>query len=404
MDGQGSALTLRRTTLAWLAALLVGAAALAAVSYRARDPDSRLYAEISARLAERPVREWIAPKFPEGWYLEGYFREHPAGLFWLPALAGRLGYPPAQAAYAANALYQILTLVLCCALAAALVEGIEARALAVLLQLLPVAFTYRIRANHEQALLLFLLLALYGAERARRRVGWAAVIAVGLVGVLLVKGLFAVVAAVACAIWVLARRAAPGSSRAALLGLVAGVAVTAAAALLYDSGHRAVTGEAFWAVNLGRQLGVASAPRSSAFWLDKSSNLVWYAARVLWFAFPWSLVLAWRSVGMVRRSAACPPGGARDGLLFAQLFGLFALLAFSLSDRRADRYLFPVYYAVGAAGAVIGLRVFPRMRALFDRLDRHHPLPAVAVWLLTFGLHLLGGLVGLPTVKVWPPG
>ena len=44
--------------------------------------------------------------------------------------------------------------------------------LTLLVQLLPVAFVFRVRANHEQALLLFLLLAMLGTERARRRPAW----------------------------------------------------------------------------------------------------------------------------------------------------------------------------------------------------------------------------------------
>jgi len=392
-----------REILLWLAAVVLGAVALAFVSYSTRDPDSRLYAEIGAELAVRPPARWIAPEFPEGWYLKGLFREHPAGIFFLPALLGRLGYPALQAAYAANALYQALSIVMLCRLAATLVEGVEARALGILVQLLPIAFTYRIRANHEQALLLWLLVALYGTERARRHPAWIGVMVAGLVGVLLTKGVFVVVGIAACAIWLLVRRDAPGASLRAAGGLLVAIAVVLAAAWVYDACYREVTGEPFWTVNLGRQLGVASAPRSRAFLFDKASNLVWYAARALWFAFPWSLVLvAWLAFREGR--GGCPPGGARDGLCFAALFASLCLLAFSLSDRRADRYLFPVYYAVGSAGAVIGLRASSRLRALAERLDAWHPLPAVAVWALGFGLHLLGGLIGLPTVKVWPPG
>lgn len=389
--------------LPWLAVVVLGAVALAALSYRTRDPDSRLYSEIGAQLATRAPERWIAPEFPPGWYMNGLFREHPAGVHLLPALMGRLGFPPLQAAYAANALYQAMCIVMLCGLASTLVEGVEARALGLLIQLLPVAFTYRIRANHEQAVLLCLLVALYGAERARRHPAWTLAMAAGLVGLLLVKGMFVVLGIGACVMWLFARRSAGGSSRLAAIGLAVAVAAVAAAAWSYEYGYRAVTGEPFWAVNLGRQLGAASAARSEAALFDKAANLVWYAARVLWFAFPWSLVLAVWLVLRRRLAMACPPGGARDGLRFTLLFGGLCVLAFSLSDRRADRYIFPVYYAVGSAGTVVGLRAFPRLRAAFERLDPWHPLPAVAVWALTFGLHILGGWIGLPTLKLWPP-
>jgi hypothetical protein len=74
---------------------------------------------------------------------------------------------------------------------------------------------------------------------------------------------------------------------------------------------------------------------------------------------------------------------------------------FSLSERRADRYIFPVYYAVGAAGGVAALRLSPSLRRLAERLDRGW-VPA-AVWLAAFTAHLFAGRLGLPTLKVWAP-
>ena len=146
----------------WAIALSIVAVALPGFDVGTRDPDSRLYAEIAAAMAAQPVDRWIAPLFPPGWYMSGYFREHPVGVHLLPALLGKLGYPAPQAAFAANALYQVLSLVLLQRVAAALVGPLEARSLGWLLQLIPIAFTFRIRANHEQAILLCLLLALYG--------------------------------------------------------------------------------------------------------------------------------------------------------------------------------------------------------------------------------------------------
>ena len=127
------------------------------------------------------------------------------GLLVPAALLASIGYPPEQAAYALNTLYQCATLVLVPRLAATLVSGFEARALAWLLQLLPIAFTYRVRANHEQALLLCLVVALVGTDWSRRHARFAVLTALGLVGMLLVKGTFAVFGPLLCA---------PGWSRA----------------------------------------------------------------------------------------------------------------------------------------------------------------------------------------------
>ena len=48
------------------------------------------------------------------------------------------------------------------------------------------------------------------------------------------------------------------------------------------------------------------------------------------------------------------------------------------------------------------MRRWRRVRHWLGRLD--HPLAPVAVWAVTFALHLAGGrLLHLPRIKLWPP-
>jgi 4-amino-4-deoxy-L-arabinose transferase-like glycosyltransferase len=399
--------------VAWVLVLAAGWIALGALGYRTRDADSRLYSEMAARMAAAPAAGWIAPEFPPGWFMSGLFREHPVGLFVPAAGLARLGYPALQAGYALNALYQVLTIVLVQRLAAALMPGLEARALGWLVQLLPIAFTFRIRANHEQAVLLCLVAALYGVERARRRPRWALLTVAALVGLLLVKGALAVFGPALCALWLLARRlTARGSApadRAAWLGLTAGVVAMAATAGFYEQLYRQATGEPFWSFYLARQLGVAAATSGGAGLGVKLCNFVWYLGRVLWFPFPWSLALVgavWQTRRVRWRSGSGSEvepvdSGALAGVLFAVATAVLYVGLFSLSDRRADRYIFPVYYAVGAAGGVAALRAVPRLARLADALDQ--PWVPGAVWFVTFVAHLFAGRLGLPTVKVWAP-
>ena len=403
----------RRGFVAWVVVLATGWLALGALGYRTRDADSRLYAEMTARMSEAPASGWIAPEFPPGWYMSGPFREHPVGLFVPAAALARLGYPAPQAAYALNAVYQVLTIVLIQKLAGTLVPGLEARALGWLVQLLPIAFTFRIRANHEQAVLLCLVAALYGVERSRTRPRWALLTVTGLVGLLLVKGVLAVFGPVLCVLWLLARRlTAPEpapADRAAWLGVAAGAVAMGATAGLYEQLYRQATGEPFWSFYLARQLGVAAAAGEGLGLAVKAYNLVWYLGRVLWFPFPWSVALllaawharrlAWRSSPAVDAEPAAR--GALAGGLFAIATVVLYVGLFSLSDRRADRYIFPAYYAVGAAGGVAALRLWPRLRRLAGTLDR--PWVPAAVWGVTFVAHLFAGRLGLPTVKVWAP-
>jgi 4-amino-4-deoxy-L-arabinose transferase-like glycosyltransferase len=404
----------RRTgVVTWVLVLAAGWAALAALRYRTRDADSRLYAEMAARMSEAPAAGWIAPDFPPGWYMSGPFREHPVGLFVPAAALARLGYPALQAVYALNALYQVLTIVLLQRLATTLVPGLEARALGWLVQLLPIAFTFRIRANHEQAVLLCLVAALYGIECARARPRWALLTVAALAVLVLVKGVLAVFGPALCVLWLLARRftavAPPPPDRAAWLGLAAGVAAMGATAALYEQLYRVAAGQPFWSFYIGRQLGVAAAAGAGSGLAAKLGNLVWYLGRMLWFPFPWSLALAmaawharrvWWRPGLRSEADRLDPGVLAGGS-FAVAAAVLYIALFSLSDRRADRYVFPAYYAVGAAGGIAALRASARLARLAGALDR--PWVPAAVWAATFAAHLFAGRLGLPTVKVWAP-
>ena len=111
---------------------------------------------------------------------------------------------------------------------------------------------------------------------------------------------------------------------------------------------------------------------------------------------------AWRVArGASARESAAPDQATRAGVLFTAAVVALYVGLFSLSDRRADRYIFPVYYAAGAAGGVAALRLRPSLRQLAARLDR--PWLPAAVWAATFAAHLFAGRLGLPTVKLWAP-
>lgn len=395
MNGASGARSVPAEIAAWTLALLAAALTLAALGYRARDPDSVLYARIAADLAQRPLSEWIAPAWPAGAYMQGYFREHPIGLFVPAALLARAGYPAEQAAYALNALYQALTLALVPRLVLAIAPTTQARALAILLQLLPIAFAYRIRANHEPLLLLCFVVALLGVERSRRDVRWGALSILGLAGLLLVKGMLAAPALLACAGWAWLRPAPEGGSRAWIsLGLAA-VALMGLVAL-YQSAYRTATGESFLSYYLGRWVGDGSLRSPLDRILGFGYVFIWYAARVIWFAFPWSLA------ALVAIPAAFRGLRARHASAFALVATLLYLVPLAFSERKAERYIFPVYFVVATAGWLAAFGRFPRLTALAQRLERW-PHATVILWLVLFALHIAAGYSQLPRIKLWAP-
>jgi len=282
------------------------------------------------------------------------------------------------------------------------VAPVEARVLLWLLQLLPIAFTFRVRANQEQAVLVLLAVALLGTEHSRTRAAWALLTAVGLAGLFLVKGVVGLLGPAVCALWLVTRRDGVGSNRRAWWGLGGALAVVGLTVAAYELSYRHVTGEPFLADYLGRQLGLAAAPHSTGFVAQKVYNFVWYLGRLFWFPFPWSLALLVAAWSWRKKGVATTGGPAAGGLAFVLAVAGLYLVLFSLSDRRADRYVFPAYFALGAGGAIAALHRWGGLRRFAEAIDRHPAAPA-ALFLLLFALHVGAGRLGLPTIKLWAP-
>jgi hypothetical protein len=255
-------------------------------------------------------------------------------------------------------------------------------AIGCLLQLLPIAFVFRVRANQEYAVLAGLLFALYSTERARARRAWIAGMLAGFCAVLLVKGVFAFMVPVTCAIWLVSRapsNTSPRQDLAAWWGLllmpVAAVLVTAG----YEAAYVNVTGRSFLEIYRSRQLPEdALAPGSLVWRVFYTAS--WYVARILWYPFPWSLAVIASATAAIRRlqwwpvrdenRASYAKAPTWQGAWFAVTTALVLTGAFSLAHRKADRYIFPVYFLVAAAGAGYALersRVIQRVAAKLDR-------------------------------------
>lgn len=376
--------------LMWGGVWLLTALLIALTHYTSRDPDSQLYAGIAARLASEPVGTWIAPEWWGLWDSTGPFYEHPAGLFVLPAALARLGYPAEQAAYAVNALYQIVALCLIGVLAARVVTSSESRALLWLLQLLPIAFVFRVRANHEYAVLAALLFAVYAAERSRTRPVWTLGMIAGFCAVLLVKGAFAFIVPLTCAVWLIAR-----DGRIRLSAPWAAMAVLPIAAVLtawtYEAAYVRATGEPFLVHYMDKQLPLDQvvsgfSPRRVAY------NLTWYVSRVLWYAFPWSVLAGVVTAAALWRRKAWPVRTEHQGAWFALVASAALVVAFSLMHRKADRYLIPVYFISASVGVVYAIRRFPWLQRVVTRLDQPWVPPAFFVVLCVLRLVAIGPL------------
>lgn len=372
----------------WAVAIVAAAGLLVAAGYRSRDPDSALYAKLAADLARHPVSRWIAPEWGGAWNQEGLFREHPAGILWPPALLIKLGFPADQASYVVNMLYQAAAILLIPSVAAVVVRSVEARSLAWLLQLIPLAFVYRIRGNQEHPLLVCFLGLLYGTHRARAHPAWVLLVILAFCALVLIKGVFAVFALAAAGLWLLLIPPPErGSNLRGWAALGAAIVVAAALVAAYEAAYVRATGESFLEFYRTLRLGASISLSDPRVIPHSIGNAGWYALRLLWFAAPWSLaaVAAWwiwlrgpRDV-VDRTSAAA--------LLWSVLVVAVFIAALSPALVRAERFVFPAYFIVASVGVVSAIRWSPRIRDVVQAADRYPSLP-VTVWFGSFLLSL----------------
>lgn len=377
----------RREAIAWFASFLFVSSILVATRFASDDPDSALYAAISERLASGPISHWIAPEWWGNWNSEGLFHEHPVGVFLLPTALGALGIPGAQAAYVVGIAAGLACVLLIGRLISRITSPADGRLALVLLQFMPVAFIFRIRANHEYPMLLALLVLLIGldAVRASWRSIW--VVALALTAAVLVKGVFVVLPLLAAAFWMLTNpTGARGSIARPIVACVAGLAFVVLVAIAYDTHYLRVTQDTFWRAYWERQLGpLTLATPTDGGAATLASHLLFYAMRVLWHPAPWSLALivaAWTR----RNTLAAWWGGAspraRRGVFFALAFAFTAVAALSPASRFAERYVFSANYAIAALGVVVSLHAWPQLRAWMERLDARVPGLPIVTWLM----------------------
>ena len=383
----------RREPAVWVGALLVAWVLLAATAFVSRDPDSAFYAAMSARLAHSDAAHVIAPEWGGLWNGTGLWQEHPIGIYLAPIALAKAGYPDAQAAYAVGIAAGLACLLLLARLARA-AEPSAGRSALVLLQLVPAAFVFRVRANQEYPMLLCLLIALVALDGVRRSWGWSLAVAAALTAALLVKGVFVAIVLLGAGLWVLVNPLrVPGSIVRPLVALAGSLVAMAAVALVYDQLYEQAAGTTFWAGYWRRQLGPVADAAPGAGILPLVYHAFFYLAHLAWLSAPWGaalVALAWRAHQEALKRAA----------LFALAFAGVAIVLLSPSGRFAERYLFSPIFVTAAIGIAVECRRWPQIPVTIAQVERRVPFFPVLVWLI-----LISGRLGLgpllPRPRFW---
>ncbi len=362
---------LRRGLLA-LVAVALCVALVPLTGFRFLEDDSVLYGQMAGKLAGQPFSQWMTPQWPSGRWKSGNFEEHAAVFLWPAALLGMLGLPWMEAILTANFGYLLLSTLVGAHLTRRHAGPQAAQLFAWVWLLGPGVLTYLLRGNHEPALALGVLVALWGMDRATD--DWAGVTAavLGCVWCVAIKGVVGGLIIPALLLWWLLS----GRESRHLFTVVACVVGVAVFGAFYDSLYHYRTGRGFIATYLDIHLGYArEKERGTAG--AKLVNLGWYLAMTVWLVAPWSLVLV-RSLWTRRRSGLGIPVETRVMLASTAWVVLFL----SVFDRRSVRYAFATvpFMALACSGLLLENR--PRLRDAVARFSRWLP----EAWLATLVL------------------
>jgi hypothetical protein len=388
---------------AWVAALLLVWTLIGATGFVSRDPDSAFYAVMSARLAQGDASKIIAPEWGGLWNGTGLWQEHPIGIYLAPIVLAKVGYPAEQAAYATGIAAALGCLLLMARLTRA-AEPSAGRSALVLLQLVPAAFVFRVRANQEYPMLLCLLALLLALDGVRKSWAWSGVAAAALVAALLIKGVFVAIVLLGAGLWILVNPLrAPGSMARPIVALAGAMVAMVTVALLYDQLYAQAAGTTFWAGYWRRQLGPVADAAPSAGVLPLVYHAFFYLAHLAWLSAPWGAALIALTIGWLTKTRdtwRAQPPALRGAATFALLFASASIVLLSPSGRFAERYLFSPFFVTAAIGVAVACRTWPHIPVAVAQIERRVPYLPVLVWLvLIVGRLGLGPL--LPRPRFW---
>ncbi|MBN1961157.1 MAG: glycosyltransferase family 39 protein [Deltaproteobacteria bacterium] len=379
--------------------LLLTATFLVSISqYKVHDSDSRLYAAIAHDTSTLPIRYWSAPEWNGHWGNQGYFYEHPPGLFMFGALFGRLGLNAFPAIYLVNFLSWLISLALLAAIAQKLI-GNNSGITAVLIWVLsPMFIQYLVRGNQENPITTCVLLGVFACVVLRHHFYRALFFGIALTGAVLIKGAAGMLL-VGVIAWVWWLR---GHKLAEFLELIAGSLFVVVAAFILEQWHQSVTGASFWGSYLQAQVRVSLGEIRI---LNKFANLGFYFVRPWWFFFPWIFLLLWpfwRYFKYKETTFKHPTFYLGIGTLAIYIGG------FSLFDRACDRYLFPAYPMCAISTAFViyngNIHFFARMRNIIERYQARLPYFLAGALAIAVALKVYIGLFHYIYIQPWRGG
>ena len=358
--------TIFRDVLIWISVVTIFAIVLSKVDYRARENDSRLYTKFLQQISQRPFSKIVEVHWVKSHYMDRtspYVRDHLIGQFIVPYAMVKLGIDASNALYLFNTIIQIGWLYLLFYLVR-LFTGSSHEDLLLWGMLLPPAWVYALRANHEQPLLFCTLLAIVAGVKLGDNWRWIGLVIVSVLWAFLIKGFGFMMVPIAFGTTFIINHFKMTTEFWSKL-IISIVLVTLSLGLCaygYEQWFYSLTGESFFEAYWRIQIVGRSLDGNTGFnVLGKLYNSYYYFSRILAYSAPWSLMF----LGIVfwKRAEFALWWTSNSKLVLSfSIYIIINILIFSLIDRKASRYLFPAYFLAYALFASSVLFWKPKWR------------------------------------------
>lgn len=355
---------------------------------------------------DRPIIEWIAPKWnPETNCYQfdktvPYIQDHPMGNLIPGLILSTIGVPAYASLYIVNVFYKIAIIFLMYGIARRYYSDEKASFILFAGQILIGSIGYQLRSNHEQLLLLGVVLMFYSLLVLEKKYFQTLGIAASFAILLLTKGVFAILGGfVLFADLLVTKRT--WKDRFFLYGV--GLLSLLPVAAIYEFWYYKVTGISFiapyWKIQIAARTLQETEVGLGIKFLQKIKNFYHYGSRAFVSSLPWSVFAL--TIPLLSKKARVQ--FKWDAL--SKMLGIYVLCQicfFSLSNRLAARYVYQSYIVLGFLFSFYVYDFSPKLQLLFKRYVYPHKINYAFLTLLVLTLlSLITHFVQYPD-QIWP--
>lgn len=379
----------------WFILFLISAFILVNSHFKSESNDSKYYSELVVRYQAKNWQEVLTPKWGENYWgfdPKSYMQDQFPGQVLMGVALTKLAIPAAQSLHLLGMIFQILSIILLSLVASELQvsNGQESNVLLYSLLLIPLSFSYNIRANHELGIMFFSLLALFSGLKISKSAWWAVLSAISCLAMIWIKGPFFIFSALFLIIGFYFSSSAQKKYQNLLISLSASFFIMLSSIYLFEIFYQKMTNEsflkAFWHIQVEQR--ALNKNIAHSFIIQKILNFYYYFSHYLAYAMPWSLLVI---INVIIKRKKFNLNFLKSRLSLCLLFSAMTYcLAFSLSNRIAGRYVFPGYYLMAAWFILVlynSSEFFQQTHKRIMRSGLYYLVPTL--WFLAFIIHFI---------------